>query len=63
MKWLALCLLSSVSIGFAKEMTEGRRMRFPDVYKDKLVFSYGGDLRLDSTSGGVAWRITTHPGL
>ena len=62
-KWLALCLLLSVTVGFAQEVTEGRLMRFPDVYKDKVVFSYGGDLWLASTSGGVARRITSHPGL
>ena len=62
-KWLAISLLCSVSLGFAEEMTEGRLMRFPDIYKDRIVFSYGGDLWLGSTSGGVARRITTHPGL
>jgi tricorn protease len=62
-KWLALYLICCVPLGLAEEMTEGRLMRFPDVYKDKLVFSYGGDLWLASASGGVARRITTHPGL
>ena len=38
-------------------------MRFPDIYKDQIVFSYGGDLWLTTTSGGVARRITSHPGL
>lgn len=47
----------------AEAASEGRLMRFPDVYKDKVVFSYGGDLWLVSSSGGVARRITTHPGL
>ncbi|MGB6198455.1 MAG: PDZ domain-containing protein [Candidatus Acidiferrales bacterium] len=42
---------------------EGRLMRFPDVHGDKVVFSYGGDLWLVSTSGGAASRITTSPGL
>src|SRR5437016_4828319 len=37
-------------------------MRFPDIYKDKVVFMYGGDLWLASTSGGAARRITTNPG-
>ena len=60
---LAVCLLSSVSLCIAGETTEGRLMRFPDVYKDKIVFSYGGDLWLGSVSGGAARRITTHPGL
>ena len=43
-------------------MAEGRLMRFPDVHGDKIVFTYGGDLWLGSTSGGVARRITTNPG-
>jgi tricorn protease len=47
----------------SEERREGRLLRFPDVYKDKIVFSYAGDLWLVSTSGGVARRITTHPGL
>jgi tricorn protease len=38
-------------------------MRFPDIYKDKTVFSYGGDLWLVASAGGVARRITTHGGL
>jgi len=38
-------------------------LRFPDVHGDKVVFTYGGDLWLASTSGGVATRLTAHPGL
>ena len=37
-------------------------MRFPDVRGDKIAFVYGGDIWLASTAGGVARRITTHPG-
>ena len=59
---LALAL-TSVCACSAQEMSEGRLLRFPDVYKDKVVFSYGGDLWLVSGAGGVARRITTHPGL
>jgi len=62
-KWLAISLLCSVSLGSAQEMTEGRLMRFPDIYKDKIVFAYGGDLWLGSAYGGMAQRITSHPGL
>ena len=58
-----LILLSCISIALAQEMPEGRLMRFPDVHKDQIVFSYAGDLWLVSTSGGVARRITTSPGL
>src|SRR6267142_2092077 len=38
-------------------------LRFPDVYGDKVVFTYGGDLWTASTSGGMATRLTSHPGL
>jgi tricorn protease len=47
----------------AEEAREGRLLRFPDVYQDKIVFSYAGDLWLVPTSGGTARRITTNPGL
>jgi tricorn protease len=50
-------------ISAAQEMQEGRLLRFPDIHKDKIVFSYGGDLWLVPSAGGVARRITTHPGL
>ncbi|UCD65069.1 MAG: PD40 domain-containing protein [Candidatus Zixiibacteriota bacterium] len=41
---------------------ESRLMRYPDIYKDKIVFSYGGDLWLVSSEGGAARRLTSHPG-
>jgi tricorn protease len=44
------------------QQPEGRLMGFPDIHGDKIVFVYGGDLWLDSASGGVARRITTYPG-
>ncbi|HET7841586.1 MAG TPA: PDZ domain-containing protein [Terriglobia bacterium] len=59
----ALTVFGSVGTLAAQTLREGRLMRFPDVYKDQIVFSYAGDLWLVSTSGGVARRITTHPGL
>ena len=61
-KWLVLAVLVCSSLAFTQELQEGRLMRFPDVYKDKVAFVYGGDLWLASTSGGVARRITSHPG-
>jgi tricorn protease len=38
-------------------------LRFPDVHGDKVAFTYGGDLWTASTSGGMATRLTSHPGL
>lgn len=47
----------------AQGQTEARLMRFPDIHGNQVVFSYGGDLWLTTTDGGVARRITTSPGL
>ena len=38
-------------------------LRFPDVYEDRIVFSYAGDLWTVSNTGGTATRLTSHPGL
>src|SRR6516165_184266 len=50
-------------LGSFGQQAEGRLMRFPDISGDRIVFSYAGDLWLVSREGGVARRITTHPGL
>ncbi len=63
LKLCLICLLGGASLAVAQPTPEGRLLRFPDIYKDKVVFSYAGDLWLVSTSGGAARRITTHPGL
>ena len=56
-----LCFaLLSATLALGQE--EGRLLRFPDVRGDKIAFVYGGDIWLASTSGGVARRVTTHPG-
>ncbi len=59
---LLLLTLAFAISGSTQEMPEGRMMRFPDIYKDKIVFMYGGDLWLASTSGGDARRITSDAG-
>ena len=65
-KWLAVFVFASIVItsvaASAQESQEGRLMRFPDIYKDKVAFVYGGDIWLASTSGGVARRITASQG-
>jgi len=57
--WLA-CLLGAAR---AQPAPEGRMMRFPDVGRADVVFSYGGDLWLVPRTGGMARRITSDPGL
>src|SRR5947209_14939232 len=61
-RYLVLLVIACSSLALSQEMQEGRLMRFPDIHKDKVVFVYAGDLWLASTSGGVAHRITSHPG-
>ena len=58
----AVLFVSVATLGIAQSLPEGRLLRFPDVSKDKIAFSYGGDLWLVSREGGTAQRITSHPG-
>ncbi|MBN1155478.1 PD40 domain-containing protein [candidate division KSB1 bacterium] len=37
-------------------------LRFPDIHEDQVVFCYAGDLWKASISGGLAVRLTAHPG-
>lgn len=61
-KWVLLCFVLLVGVAYAQEMQEGRLLRFPDIHNGKIVFYYGGDLWLASTSGGDARRITSNAG-
>ncbi len=45
--------------GFAQT----KLLRFPDVYGDRVVFTYASDLWTASSSGGMATRLTAHPGM
>jgi tricorn protease len=40
-----------------------RLLRFPDVWHDRIVFTYAGDLWTVGVEGGTAARLTAHPGL
>lgn len=51
----ALCLAQ----GQTEEM---RLIRQPDIFGDQVVFCYAGDLWLSDAKGGVARRLTSHPG-
>jgi tricorn protease len=41
---------------------ETRLLRFPDIYGDKIVFVYGGDLWTVSSQVGIAQRLTSFEG-
>jgi tricorn protease len=42
---------------------EARLLRYPDVHGDKIAFVYAGDLWVVDSTGGIARRLTSHPGL
>ncbi|MGH7174568.1 MAG: S41 family peptidase, partial [Gemmataceae bacterium] len=42
--------------------TEARLLRFPTIHGQRLVFCYAGDLYTVSATGGIARRLTSHPG-
>lgn len=54
----AICLFLSVA-----SFAQTKLLRFPDVFGDRVVFTYGGDLWTTSTAGGTATRLTAHPGV
>jgi len=60
--FFGLAILACACLLSAQEMQEGRLMLFPDVFKDKIAFVYGGDIWLAASSGGTARRITADPG-
>jgi tricorn protease len=58
---VTLCIgLFLTSPAFAA--VEGRFMQYPDIRGDKIVFTYEDDLWSVPASGGMALRLTVHPG-
>ena len=53
-----LFLLFSIPIA-----AQTKLLRFPDIYGDRVVFSYGSDLWTAPTNSGQAVRLTAHPGI
>src|ERR1700732_5596731 len=59
----ALAAATLVFLSFASHAAATKLLRFPDVWHDRVVFSYAGDLWTVGTQGGTAVRLTAHPGL
>ena len=38
-------------------------LRFPDIYGDRVAFTYAGDIWTAPANGGTAIRLTAHPGM
>jgi tricorn protease len=60
-KLMVICVVALVAAAAAPAQ-ETRLMRFPDVSKDHIVFTYAGDLWTVARAGGMAHRLTAHPG-
>ena len=57
-------LVLTAALGLAGEAAaQTKLLRFPDIHGDKVVFTYAGDLWTAPSTGGLATRLTAHPGL
>ena len=62
-KQLSIILFLSVFLTAGTLSAQTKLLRFPDIYEDTVVFCYGGDLWKAPATGGIAVRLTAHPGL
>jgi tricorn protease len=59
-----LAVLSVIALGADRGAdAHTKLLRFPDLHGDKVVFTYAGDLWTAPAGGGLAARLTAHPGL
>lgn len=59
---LVLIPLMFLAAAFTVSADETLMMRFPDIYKDQIVFSYGGDLWIAGLNGTPARQLTSGEG-
>ena len=52
-----------VFASFTAHAAATKLLRFPNVWHDRIVFSYAGDLWTVGAQGGTAIRLTANPGL
>ncbi|MGA7784844.1 MAG: hypothetical protein WB997_09400, partial [Candidatus Acidiferrales bacterium] len=63
MKWMLACIIFlAAAIAAPAQAQDTRLLRYPDVSKDHIVFTYAGDLWIVARAGGMAHRLTAHPG-
>jgi len=64
MKKTFFILLAFICFGSAaiKAQDEARLLRFPTIYDNQIVFTYAGDLYTVQSEGGIARKLTNHPG-
>ncbi|RPI84011.1 MAG: peptidase S41, partial [Planctomycetaceae bacterium] len=57
---LLCCLIVFATATAATAQTQ--LLRFPDIHDSQVVFCYAGNLWTCPAAGGLATRLTTHPG-
>jgi tricorn protease len=58
-----VALLFGALLFFSTANAQTKLLRFPDLYEDRVAFTYAGDLWTAPASGGSAIRLTAHPGM
>ncbi len=61
-RFLCCMMLFLIAAGLTQAQPEARLLRFPAIHGDQIVFTYAGDLYTVAASGGVARKMTNHPG-
>jgi tricorn protease len=56
-------LLFTIFLFSTSAFSQTKLLRFPDIYGDRVIFTYAGDLWTAPASGGTAIRLTAHPGI
>jgi len=59
---VAITVIGALTLTAAADEEGTRLLRFPDIHGETVVFCYGGDLWSASVDGGIATRLTAHPG-
>ncbi len=59
--WTLLCVLF-LTVSVYGQQPETRLLRFPAIFGEQIVFTYGGDLYTVQAAGGVARKLTSHEG-
>ena len=60
---LAITALFAAAQPVLSEGDEARLLRYPAIHDDFVVFVYAGDLWRVPSTGGQAWRLTSHEGV
>ena len=61
LKWI-LVTIALILVNYESKASETKLLRYPDIYKEKIVFCYVGDIYLSSTDGKNVRQLTTFPG-